>query len=141
MCIRDSCISDPMYEIGIRKSTTPRESWIFGFQFRTSDQKYKELDPASQIIPHHKQDLISLQSKYSFTKTMIGDLTLNQTKKASNDASKAYQESQLALQLIMVYWCFQHFWLQSFLMICTKILSVLRIQIANFYRKRVRDKN
>ena len=81
----------------------PWESWIFGFQFRTSDQKYKELDPASQIIPHHKQDLISLQSKYSFTKTMIGDLTLNQTKKASNDASKAYKESQLALQLIMVY--------------------------------------
>ena len=34
---------------------------------------------------------------------MIGDLTLNQTKKASNDASKAYQESQLALQLIIVY--------------------------------------
>jgi hypothetical protein len=89
-----------VFKMGIQY---PWESWIFGFQFRTSDQKYKELDPASQIIPHHKQDLISLQSKYSFTKTMIGDLTLNQTKKASNDASKAYQESQLALQLIMVY--------------------------------------
>jgi len=89
-----------IFKIGIQY---PWESWIFGFQFRTSDQKYKELDPASQIIPQHKQDLISLQSKYSFTKTMIGDLTLNQTKKASNDASKAYQESQLALQLIMVY--------------------------------------
>ena len=89
-----------VYKMGIQY---PWESWIFGFQFRSSDQKYKELDPASQIIPHHKQDLISLQSKYSFTKTMIGDLTLNQTKKASNDASKAYQESQLALQLIMVY--------------------------------------
>ena len=89
-----------VFKMGIQY---PWESWIFGFQFRTSDQKYKELDPASQIIPQHKQDLISLQSKYSFTKTMIGDLTLNQTKKASNDASKAYQESQLALQLIMVY--------------------------------------
>ena len=89
-----------VFKIGIQY---PWESWIFGFQFRTSDQKYKELDPASQIIPQHKQDLISLQSKYSFTKTMIGDLTLNQIKKASNDASKAYQESQLALQLIMVY--------------------------------------
>ena len=89
-----------VFKMGIQY---PWESWIFGFQFRTSDQKYKELDPASQIIPQHKQDLISLQSKYSFTKTIIGDLTLNQTKKASNDASKAYQESQLALQLIMVY--------------------------------------
>ena len=48
----------------------------------------------SQIIPKHIQDLISLQSKHSFTTNMIGDLTLNQTKKASNDASKAYQESQ-----------------------------------------------
>ena len=89
-----------VFKIGIQY---PRESWIIGFQFRTSYQKYKELDTASQIIPQHKQDLISIQSKYSFTKTMIGDLTLNQTKKASNDASKAYQESQLALQLIMVY--------------------------------------
>ena len=89
-----------VFKMGIQY---PWESWIFGFQFRTSDQKYKELDPASQIIPKHKQDLISLQSKYSFTKTLIGDLTLNQIKKASNDASKAYQESQLALQLIMVY--------------------------------------
>ena len=89
-----------VFKMGIQY---PWESWIFGFQFRTSDQKYKELDPASQIIPHNKQDLISLQSKYSFTKTMIGDLTLNQTKKASNDASKAYQETQLALQLILLY--------------------------------------
>ena len=89
-----------VFKIGIQY---PWEPWIFGFQFRTSDQKYKELDPASQIIPQHKQDLISLQSKYSFSKTMIGDLTLNQTKKASNDASKAYQESQLALQLILLY--------------------------------------
>ena len=89
-----------VFKIGIQY---PWDSWIFGFQFRTSDQKYKELDPASKIIPQHKQDLISLQSKYSFSKNMIGDLTLNQTKKASNDASKVYQESQLALQLIMVY--------------------------------------
>ena len=89
-----------VFKIGIQY---PWEPWIFGFQFRTSDQKYKELDPASQIIPQHKQDLISLQSKYSFSKTMIGDLTLNQTKKASNDASKTYQESQLALQLILLY--------------------------------------
>ena len=89
-----------VFKIGIQY---PRESWIFGFQFRTSDQKYKELDPASQIIPQHKQDLISLQSKYSFSKKMIGGLTLNQIKKTSNDASKAYQESQLALQLILLY--------------------------------------
>ncbi|MDP7139573.1 MAG: hypothetical protein QF560_14505, partial [SAR324 cluster bacterium] len=71
--------------------------------FRTSDQKYKELDPGSQIIPNHKQDLISLQSKYSFSKNMIGNLTLNQTQKASNDASKAYQESQVVVQLILIY--------------------------------------
>ena len=89
-----------VYDLGIQY---PWASWIFAFQFRTSDQKYKELDPGSQIIPNHKQDLISLQSKYSFSKNMIGNLTLNQTKKASNDASKAYQESQVVVQLILIY--------------------------------------
>jgi hypothetical protein len=34
---------------------------------------------------------------------MIGNLTLNQTQKASNDASKAYQESQVVVQLILIY--------------------------------------
>ena len=48
-----------VFKMGIQY---PWESWIFGFQFRTSDQKYKELDPASQIIPQHKQDQIGRAS-------------------------------------------------------------------------------
>ena len=78
-------------------------SWIFGLRFRTSDQQYLEEDPGSRITPRHKQDRVSLQSKYSFSRNTITDLALTQLKQESNDATKTYVESQAALQLILSY--------------------------------------
>ena len=77
--------------------------WVFGLNYKNSDQKYKKPDLVTNVILRIKKDEISTDGKYAFSNSTIFGGALKQIKQDSNDSSRSYTENQISLQYIWMF--------------------------------------
>ncbi len=77
--------------------------WVFGLNFQNSNQKYKNVDPATNLVLQNKKDELTVNCKYVFSRSTIVGIDYKQIKQASNDALRAYSKNQFSLQYIWMF--------------------------------------
>ena len=74
------------------------EVFMFGLNYKNSNQNYTNPDPSTSLVVKNKKDEITLNSKYAYNLSNIFGLDLSQIKQSSNDALRTYNENQVSLQ-------------------------------------------
>mgnify|MGYP000510015260 FL=1 len=77
--------------------------WVFGLNFQNSNQQYKNVDPATNLVLQNKKDELTVNCKYVFSRSTIVGIDYKQIKQASNDALRAYIENQMLLQYMWLF--------------------------------------
>ena len=89
-----------LIDAGATYSWTP---WVFGLNFQNSNQQYKNVDPATNLVLQNKKDKLTVNCKYAFSRSTIVGADYKQIKQTSNDALRAYIENQMLLQYMWLF--------------------------------------
>ena len=85
---------------GVTFSWTP---WVFGMNYKNSNQNYKNPDLSTNLVVKNKKDGLTVSSKYAYKRSNIFGLDINQIKQSSNDALRTYSENQVSLQYMWLF--------------------------------------
>ena len=77
--------------------------WVFGLNYQNTNQQYKNVDPASNLVLKNKKDVMSLNFKYAYSNSKILGVDLKQIKQDSNDATKVFIDNQYVFQYIWMF--------------------------------------
>ena len=77
--------------------------WVFGLNFQNSNQQFKNVDLATNLVLQNKKDKLTVNCKYVFSRSTIVGADYKQIKQASNDALRAYIENQMLLQYMWLF--------------------------------------
>jgi hypothetical protein len=77
--------------------------WVFGLNFQNSNQQFKNVDLATNLVLQNKKDKLTVNCKYAFSRSTIVGADYKQIKQASNDALRAYIENQMLLQYMWLF--------------------------------------